>query len=421
MRDRLWRLACARTGSTAALALALCVAACGGTAPGGAPGGNPNPGPTATATPTPTPSPTPTGPFVAVNDGLVRTPAVVSTDSATYGLRKFQGIPTIARVGNRLWAAWVGDHLDRDEGSGNYIVLTYSDNSGTSWEREYYLLPASMTTDAAFDPKLWVAPDGKLWVMYTQAGNVPANSVLDGQMGTWVAVIGNPAEAVPNFEPGFWLSDGLPQKPFAYNGQYYYTIDYLPSNPPRFPARSGEHLFRLDWENRRAIYAVTLPRVPNSDFNEGQFVVRRDNSLIYQSRSLNGIYESRASPGLFNFSAPVQWTFYPSAASRHFLSRSPSGRLVSIFNQRADPLRRDMTIAISADDGQTWPISHLFDPAQQVSYPDAVWDPTGKTIYVIYDRSRMNRPSIWLAEIDEDSIVAGTHRVQLRVINQQPY
>lgn len=350
-----------------------------------------------------------------VNDSLVLDPAVPSLDSAKYGPRTFQGIPSIARVGSRLWAAWLGDiSAAKWEAPGNFLILAYSDNEGKSWSREFYLVPKNPVTDRTGDPRLWLAPDGKLWVLYFQSGG---GMNVDGQLGAWVAVISNPLASMPTFEPGFRLADGEPNMPFQYQGRWYIPIDYLGGNPTRFRERFGKHIYAFDWANRQVTKVATVPQTPNADFNEMNFVERKDGSLLNQSRSFGGIVQSIAPAGTLTFPVPTLWGFYPSIPSRHVLSRSPSGRLVMIFNQTDNGAgRTDMTIALSNDDGKSWPYRAIFDARQQVSYPEVTYSPTGK-IQVIYDRGRNGAKEIWLSEIDEDSVVRGRVKSALRLVN----
>jgi hypothetical protein len=156
---------------------------------------------------------------------------------------------------------------------------------------------------------------------------IPNRAAATRSTGTWVNVISNPLASQPTFEKGRWLCDGVSQRPFLFRGTWYFTMDYLSGNSPCHPERYGEHIFRLDWQNRKATWVTKLPQIPNADVNEGQFVVLKDSSLLYQSRSYGGIYQTRALDEQFQFSAPALWGFYPSVASRHFLGRTPEGRL----------------------------------------------------------------------------------------------
>lgn len=352
-----------------------------------------------------------------MNDGLVRDALIQSTDTALYGKRTYQGVPSMTRVGKRLWAVWFADTSPTAwETTGTFLVLSYSDDYGDTWSKEFYLVPVHPDTDRAADPWLWQAPDGKLWVIYFQSGG---KMPFDGQLGIWANVIPNPLSAEPTFEPGFWLTDGIANRPFLYRGQWYLPSDYLLGNPARFKDRVGKRIYALDWANHRATYAGRIPKTPNSDYNEMSFVELKDGSLLNQSRSYDGIYQSLAPAGTLNFPAPTRWTFYPSVPSRHMIARSPSGRLLSVFNQSVAAGRTDLTIAFSDDDGKTWPYAYIFDRRPNISYPDIDFAENGDVL-VSYDRGRNSYKEIWLARIVESSIVdgAGAPKVTIKLINR---
>ncbi|MEO0030589.1 MAG: hypothetical protein RIS94_347 [Pseudomonadota bacterium] len=339
-----------------------------------------------------------------VNDGFVQTGAVASTDKA-YAVRSFEGVPSMAIVGSRIWIVWMNDpNVPSTEGPGTYIALSYSDNGGKTWSREYYLVPAK-ATDRVLDPRLWLAPDGKLWVLYAQIGN---NVGWDGQEGAWVTVIDNPLAAKPTFSAGTWLADGIPTRPFLYNNQWMLFVDYLWMSP-RFPSRAGKMLFSMDYANRKLTQVGYAPRSTNADFDESTAVQLRDGSILLQNRTYNGIVQSLSTPAApFVFSAPALWPAYPSVASRHMIVRSPSGRLAMVWDKGLlNGTRNDMTVAFSDDEGKTWPWSYTFDSRGDVSYPTIDYDKSG-AIVVCYDYSRYGAKQILLAKLDEASIIAGT-------------
>lgn len=399
----------------ACIVLPFLLLACGGE-DGGSSTPAPAPAPTATATPAPTP--TPTAAPTPANDGLVQDALVPSLDSSRYLKRTYQGVATIARVGKRIWTAWFADTSPAAwEVTGNFLVLTYSDDGGNTWSREYYLVPAHPDTDRACDPRLWPAPDGKLWVIYCQGGGKVNN---DGQFGIWATVISDPLADNPTFEPGFWMTDGVPARPFLYRNQWYLPSDYLYANPPRFPDRIGKRVYLMDWANHRATYVTKIPKTPNADYNETTFVELKDGSLLNQSRSRDGIYQSIAPAGTLDFPTPSRWLFYPSIGSRHQISRSPSGRLLMVFNQHETAAgRTDLTIAFSDDEGKSWPNAYIFDNRDNISYPDVAFAENGD-ILVSYDRGRNSYKEIWLARIVESSIVdgKGAPKVTLKLVNR---
>ena len=97
---------------------------------------------------------------------------------------------------------------------------------------------------------------------------------------------------------------------------------------------------------------------------------------------------------------------FPGPDSRFFLRRLRSGRLLLISND--SPCARERLSAfLSEDDGLSWPYRLLLDNRKQVSYPDAAESPAG-TISLIYDCNRCNGGYIFLSQITEEDILAGS-------------
>lgn len=367
--------------------------------------------PSSPSTPTPTPSPVQS----AINDGLVQVPAVLSLDAAQYGVRKFQGVPAVERVGNRLWVALLGDNVGTWEVPGTYIILQYSDDDGVSWSREYFLIPKDRVNDRVGEVRLWGDPDGKLWVTYDQSGAGVHN---DGQLGVWANIVEATATGAPTFGDGFWMSDGQMQRPFAYAGKWYAPVQYYKTPLNRYVERAGTFFYELDWRNRKLIKVSILPPYSNRDYAEITAVARRDGSLLTQSRSLDGILQSTAPAGSLTVAPWQRWTFAPSTYSRHFLGRTPSGRLLMVFNRLRDTRERtEMTIALSDDDGATWPLIHTFDSRDQISYPDVTFSVNGE-VRIVYDRGRNNFLEIWMASFREPTTLTTIPDISIKLINK---
>lgn len=403
-----------RIGNGLALgaALALAVTGCGGDDGGGSaappPIGSPAPAPA----PTPTPPPTSSGPNVpAINDSFVRLPPVFSTDSARYGRRTFQGIPTMVVTGNRIWLSWVGgSSMPAGELPGDHQTIVYSDDGGTTWSREFYLVPQAPATDRLGDARLWQAPDGKLWMFFFQSGQ---GKGIDSQLGTWLTVIADPTAAEPVFETPVWIGDGIPNRPFRYNDQWLVPLDY-PFIAPSRPERAGQHLYSIDWANRRFTYVTTLPRNTSADFNEPALVQLRDGSVLLHQRTTAGLVQRTTPAGAWRWSNAVPFVGFPTVQTRSAIERSPTGRLIMVTNKSA-VTRENMTIAISEDEGRSWPYQHTFEARAGVSYPDIAFAPNGD-ILVVFDYGRF-WGQIRLARIKEASIVAGQPEVTTTVAN----
>jgi hypothetical protein len=395
--------------------LALALVACGGEDGGSAPPvAGPVPSPTATVAPTPAPTPPPTsGPVLpSRNDSYVAAPPVPNLDTATHGLRTFQGLPSIAVTGNRIWLAWVGGYgPNPGEVKGDYHIYVYSDNGGRTWSREFYQVPAVPATDRLGEPRLWAAPDGTLWVFYFQSGNGEAT---DNQMGAWLSIIRNPLADTPTFEQVGWIADGIPNRPFQYNGDWLIPIDY-PFINPRRPERAGQHVYRIDWANRRFQWVTTLPRNVPEDFTEPALVQLRDGRMLVHQRTARGLYQRfTTAPGVWRWTAGQPFVGFPTVSTRSALLRSPTGRLVMITNKSATT-RENMTIAISEDEGVSWPYQHTFDTRGGISYPDMTFSPEGD-ILLAHDFGRFWGQVIF-TRINEESVVRGVPQVTMQVAN----
>ena len=384
-----------------AAAMALAASSCGGDDDGGSP-----PSPPAASLPITK------GPRLpAVNDSWVLQPPLPSTDSARYGQRTYQGLPTIAATGNRIWLTWVGGFSNPGgELPGDYQTIVYSDDDGQTWSREFYLVPQGPATDRVGDARLWLAPDGKLWMFFFQSGRGLA---ADDHVGGWLTVIADPTTAEPVFEPAIWFADGIPNRPFRYNDQWLVPVDY-PFISPRYSQRAGQHLYSIDWTAKRFTYVTTLPRNQSADFNEPALVQLHDGSVLLHQRTTVGLVQRTSPAGAWNWSNAVPFSGFPTVQTRSAIERSPSGRLVMVTNKSAIT-RENMTIAFSNDEGQSWPYQHTLEPRPGTSYPDIAFAPNGD-ILVVYDYGR-NYGQIRLSRIKESSIVSGQPDVSTSVVN----
>jgi hypothetical protein len=82
--------------------------------------------------------------------------------------RAFQGIPSMAVApGGRLWANWYAG-MTPAEDRNNYVVLATSGDGGATWREVLVVDPDDDGPVRAFDPELWVSPDGRLFVFWAQ-------------------------------------------------------------------------------------------------------------------------------------------------------------------------------------------------------------------------------------------------------------
>lgn len=94
--------------------------------------------------------------------------------------RKWQGIPSLTRTrGGRLYVCFYSG--GEGEGAENYVLLKKSDDDGKTWSEPVLAIdPAGNVR--AFDPCLWTAPDGRVFLFWAQS-----YGGFDGRAGCWYA------------------------------------------------------------------------------------------------------------------------------------------------------------------------------------------------------------------------------------------
>ena len=336
--------------------------------------------------------------------------------------RLWQGIPGIERAPNgRLWAVWYSG--GKGEGSYNYVVAVTSGDDGRTWS------PPKLVIDPpgkvrAYDPTLWLDPDGRLWLSWAQS-----RTWYDGRAGVWAITTTDPDSGTPTWTAPRRLCNGvMMNKPTVLrDGTWLF--------PAAVWARDGaEKHPELARERRSNVYVsrdggqtVSLlggADIPNRSFDEHMVVERKDGTLWMLVRRNDGIGESVSSDGGRTWGqgklSPIAHT-----SSRFFIRRMQSGRLLLV---KHGPItektgRSHLTAYLSADDGRTWQGGLMLDERNGVSYPDGTQAPDG-TVYVIYDRSRTEAKEILLAAFTEDDVMAGkpvSPRTRLRqLVNKGP-
>ena len=86
-----------------------------------------------------------------------------------HAARRHEGIPSIARdpATGRLWSVWYGG-ITPCEDSNNYLMVATSVDDGDTWKEVLVYDPDGAGPVRAFDPELWVSPDGKLRLTWSE-------------------------------------------------------------------------------------------------------------------------------------------------------------------------------------------------------------------------------------------------------------
>jgi predicted neuraminidase len=307
----------------------------------------------------------------------------------------YQGAPSVERAANgRLWAAWYGGGT-RDE-LHNYVILATSDDDGRTWSPSRMVLdPDGCGPVRAFDPCLWIDPQGRLWLFWGQEDR--------HGMNTLAMVAAAPVNAAPGWSKPRHIGEGvMAGKPMVLK-----TGDWLAPVWTWMDERSCRVLRSRDkgatWETAGA---VAIADKKDRSRNESMIVERTDGSLWLLVRTGYGIGESVSTDGGKTWSA-VQPSAIPHPAAHFLIRRLHSGRLLLVRHAaRGTPQKSHLTAFLSDDDGRTWSPGLLIDARGHAAHPDAVEEPDGK-IRLIYETQRWKDKQILMLHVTEQDVQAG--------------
>ncbi len=346
-----------------------------------------------------------------IDENYLNPPQLIANPGADYAstTRAFQGISSLAcgRDG-RLWAVWYGG-ITPGEDHNNHVILAVSSDKGETWSGEKLVIdPDGEGPIRAFDPEIWLAPDGMLWLFWAQHSVENRKSAC----GVWAMIATECDGPDAAWSAPRRLCDGVMMcKPIVLsNGEWALPVSFW----GRREAGSAGMVVSTDggatWSERGAVDVPPAVR----DHDEHMLVERRDGSLWMLVRTGYGIGESVSTDCGRTWSALTP-SAIPHVKSRFFISRLVSGRLLLV---RHDPANGDfadgeskgtrshLKAYLSDDDGVTWAGGLLLDERKGVSYPDGDQAEDG-TISITYDFERTGARDILMAAFREDDVLAG--------------
>ena len=313
--------------------------------------------------------------------------------------RAFQGIPSLAVApGGRLWADWYAG-VTPGEDQNNYVVVSTSGDDGETWEEVLVIDPDGDGPVRTFDPELWMAPDGRLFVFWAQAEG------HDGSVaGVWCVTTDSPDDPRPAWSEPRRLTDGIMMcKPLVLStGEWV-----LPASTWRKTDDSARMIVSDDEGDTWSLRGACNVPVDARQFDEHMFVERRDGSLWLLARTNYGIGQSVSTD------RGKTWPDLKPSSIRHpsarfFIRRLESGNLLLVKHGPIDEQtgRSHLMAFLSDDDGQSWNGGLMLDERSGVSYPDGQQQADGR-IRIIYDYSRTGDRHILMATFREQDVAAG--------------
>lgn len=361
----------------------------------------------------------------AAEDPASQAPAIRLSASARHRgeNRVFQGIPTIERsLNGRLWVAWFarGEAGSPD----SYVLLVTSDDEGETWSPPRLVIdpPGNVR---AFDPCLWLDPDGLLWLFWAQSAGR-----WDGRGGVWCVTSEDSHVREPTWSEPRRLCDGVMlNKPTVHGTDERLLPVSVWATPAdaNIPAalrhdpgpESAANVYALRHFGRTLAKAGQV-RAQGREYDEHHIVERADGSLWMLLRTPAGIMECESRDSGRSWSEPKA-SAIRHVDSRFSIRRLRSGNLLLITHEPPDGKTRSHLVArLSRDDGKTWQGGLMLDDRAGVSYPDATEGRDG-SIFVIYDFERARARQILMAEFNEAHVLRGRpgRASRLRVLVDQ--
>lgn len=336
------------------------------------------------------------------------------SDKYDEDIRMFQGCPTVAVTeGGRIYLGWYAGGTGEPHME-NYNLLIYSDDSGSTWSKPIIVIPSSYENHIhALDIQLFTDPRGALHIAWVQnntykfMGEEPEKEefqpivVRDGwvfpdmQHSEWEIVCENPDADEPVFgAPRFLFHGFLRCKPtFLKNGDWIYcAYDQLTDRYGYYISKdcgkTFTHFYGAEkistYFDETMVYQLNDGKVKmfaRTQLGELAETVSDDNGKSWSKAVISGIV---------------------CADTRFFVRKLPSGRVLLVINDcRAE--RRNMTLLLSEDDGETWKYRKCIDTRGNISYPDA--GVLGENIYLSYDRGRTEEREILFCKFKEKDII----------------
>lgn len=347
-------------------------------------------------------------------------PQVLSRPGEAYQVngRRFQGIPSLACVSSdRLLATWYGGKTPGED-ENNYVVVAESGDGGRSWSPEILAVePGAGGPVRAFDPELWLAPDGRVRLFWAQG----VRAKYATRSGVWAMTHPSGGDFSRDWSEPQRLGDGVMMcKPLALtDGSWGLPVSIWHHRDHGSAALWLSPDCGQSWKQAGA--ADVPPDLRSYD--EHMVVERRDGSLWMLVRTRHGIAESISTDGGVHWS-PLQPSSIPHVDSRFFIRRLASGNLLLVRHHPADGSfagpgtkgkRSHLSAFLSTDDGHRWQGGLLIDERLGVSYPDGDQAPDG-TLHLIYDFDRKGEREILAVafreeEILQDAVLAPERRV----------
>ena len=340
------------------------------------------------------------------------------------GSRLWQGVPSMTKdsQSGRLWATWYSG--GSGEGAYNFVLLYTSGDDGKTWTGPVLAIDHEFPV-RCFDPNLWIDPDGRMWMFWSQS-----YFHKDGVYGTWMMYTEHPESENPTWSTPVRVANGVTMNDpvVRANGDWLLptAIWAYANTVPEMAQETNSNVYISKDKGASWTYLSSVPSYEGErNCDENMIIEQADGTLRMLIRTGLGIEESYSRDGGITWTGAVN-AHISSVASRFHITRLSSGNQLLVCNDPPNngTKRTHMTAALSTDDGATFSHKLVIDERSSTTYPDAVEDADGN-IYIIYDHGRGVNGEILMAKITEEDIIAGelvteTSKLKVLINNNVP-
>jgi predicted neuraminidase len=318
----------------------------------------------------------------------------------------WQGIPGLERTAKgRIYVSWFSGG-EKEPAPENTVYLSFLDKKGKAFAAPV-AIAGPLNGTRAFDPCLWIDPDGRLWYIFCRGNKAAGENTIHARICI------RPDAKIPEWEEEFRIDFGVPfnfrlNKPTVLStGEWLMPVTF-------FPERIYD-MFHL----HKTLQGVGISTDRGQTWKlhgtiesgpralESMVVELHDGRLLMLINTATGfLWESYSCDRgkSWGESRPSE---IESPASRFFIRKLASGHLLLVnHSQFKGRSRSHLTAMLSTDDGATWNEGLLLDERINVSYPDGVQEKNG-LIWIVYDRARGGAGEILLARFREEDVMAG--------------
>ncbi len=323
---------------------------------------------------------------------------------ADFAHRTWQGIPglTLSAKG-RVFVSWFTGGK-QEPSPDNTVYLCQSDDAAKTFT-EPLPMAGPKSGSRAFDPTLWIDPDGRLWYIFNRGNKESA------EHGVYARRCDD-----PDATPLVWTDEFR----VGYEVPFSFRINkptILSTGEWIMPVTHAKEVTHAWFADKTQLQGVGISTDKGRTWSlhgalkappwalENLVVECLDRSLWMFMRNGSGfLWESMSTDKGRTWSEP-RATSIPNPGSRFFFRRLASGHLL-LVNQYQSKGRSHLAARLSTDDGATWNTGLMLDERNKVSYPDGVEDKDG-VIWIVYDRDRQGAGEILIAKFKEQDVIAG--------------